>query len=79
MTAIPPCTHGMPSPASCTTCMDLGPVAPARRWQWDGRSFNAAHPGQCERCDDQIVVGERIAREDFGDERTRYVHIGCRA
>lgn len=78
MTTIPPCPHGFPKPASCVECMEDGPVAAPARWQPLGQAFNAAHPGRCERCDDQIVAGERITREDYGDERTRYVHVGCR-
>lgn len=74
-----PCPHGYPKPTMCLSCMESGPVAPPARWQLVGRPFNAAHPGRCERCDDVIVAGERIIREDLDDDRARYVHMGCRA
>lgn len=47
------CGHGMPSPASCTLCMEDGPVAdpsPGPTQQLHAAQWTTArHPGHCAR------------------------------
>ncbi|HXH58441.1 hypothetical protein [Iamia sp.] len=74
---ISPCTHGMPSPTSCVTCMEEGPVAAPARWVLIGAPFLAGFAGSCERCVRPYAPGMRIVREDLGGQRTRYVHEEC--
>lgn len=72
------CPHGMPSPASCTDCMDEGPVTRPRRWAKVAGPFPAQYDARCP-CGNAIEVGERIQRWDHGrDGPTSYTHEGCR-
>lgn len=79
MTTLPlPCPHGMPNAATCTQCMDEGPVAAPSRWEKVGPPFAATYAGVCVGCDRaDIRVGEQIQRWDRGED-TRYLHDGCR-
>lgn len=78
MATTPVCTHGMPSPASCTTCMDeigLGP-APVEPVTVVG-TFAAKFVGTCAApsCRGEIWPGQRISR--LSDDT--YVHELCAA
>lgn len=58
------CTHGMPSPASCITCMEDGPVLPPRpdatqllrAYRW----IIARYEGRCACKHCEVVPGDRI-------------------
>ena len=69
------CAHGMPSPASCVTCIEDGPVAPPTRSEpvTVVATFRARFDGQCPGCNLPIVPGQ-IAHI-LSDERR--VHQGC--
>ncbi len=58
------CTHGMPSPASCITCMEDGPVmAPrpdATQLLRADRWITARYDGICARRSHNIEAGDRI-------------------
>lgn len=73
-----PCTHGMPSPASCIVCMDDGNIAlPPERTTLlhpAGPAFTARHQGRCARCDELIEPGETIRRWD--DDLYRHEDCG---
>lgn len=76
MTAVPECTHGMPSPASCVDCMADGPVAPPARVEPErpgSGTWPAQFEGTCPDCVLPITVGQRIHRSSAG----RYFHERC--
>ena len=78
MTPTRPCTHGMPSPASCIVCMDEGNIAPGHDGPGPeamGRPFPAKFDGDCPGCDLVIHEGQPIRRWSDG----RYRHEGCDA
>lgn len=65
----------MPSPASCFSCMEDGPVgppttAPRPAPAPDGPVIRARYDTQCRSCNTGIHVGERIVRTTHGT----YVH-----
>lgn len=73
-----PCTHGMPSAASCIVCMDEGNIAPGHDGPGPeamGRPFPAKFDGDCPGCDLAIHEGQPIRRWSDG----RYRHDGCEA
>ncbi len=59
-----PCSHGMPSAASCITCMEDGPVMPPR--PGDNQLLHAQRwaiarfDGRCARRSCAIEAGDRI-------------------
>lgn len=55
------CTHGMPSPSSCVSCMDEGnlPVRPRQRETIE-RYFIAQHAGQCTGCNLPVAPGQSM-------------------
>lgn len=70
------CEHGMPTPASCTLCMDDGPVAepPPAEHETVAFTMTAHHDGQCGECNLPIVPGQTIVKlEPTG----RYAHSFC--
>jgi hypothetical protein len=69
------CSHGMPSPASCTDCMYEGELAPPPKPApaTIDSVFRASYEGQCPGCDLPIDVGQRIARMSNGG----YLHFDC--
>lgn len=72
------CTHGMPTPGSCLTCMEDGnlPAAPRPLPDRIFSTFSARYDGTCAGCDEPITVGDNVHRlEPSG----RYVHAfrGC--
>lgn len=71
------CSHGMPSPASCFTCMEDGnlPPPPGRRPpQPEGAPFEARFPGQCAGCNLGIHEGQSITRMDNGTYQHAHHH-----
>lgn len=58
-----PCPHGMPSPASCLTCMEddgLGaPVVPPVTVEF---TFTSKFDGKCRKCGDETTAGDVIAK-----------------
>lgn len=70
-----PCTHGMPSPASCIDCMDEGnmPDPPKAEAVTVEAVFAARYDGGCNECGLAIYEGQRIAKLSNG----AYVHEGC--
>ena len=71
-----PCTHGMPSPASCIVCMDEGNVDPGMPDLGPepmGRPFPAKFDGHCDGCNLPISAGQRVRR--WSD--AKYRHQGC--
>lgn len=72
-----PCTHGMPSPASCIDCMDEGNMPPPERPTavTVEVTFTARYNGgrNCPGCNLPILIGQRISRLS----NDQYVHEGC--
>ena len=61
------CIHGMPSPASCLTCMeDEGLGAPPVPPVTVEYTFVAAFDGRCDQCNDSIEPGDTIAKLSDG-------------
>lgn len=57
-----PCTHGMPTPASCVECMNEGnmpapPPKPTAEY-----TVTAQFAGRCPGCHEEIEIGDLIAR-----------------
>lgn len=69
----PTCTHGMPTPAACVTCMEDGVMVPAKQPK-ALRVFKAQYRGTCDRCEGGIEPGEEIALLDT-DEYVHAVHL----
>lgn len=68
------CDHGMPTPASCTTCMLDGNLPVARQQPETAvRTFTAQYAGQCTECNLPVVPGQLMTRTS----RHRNVHQGC--
>lgn len=69
------CPHGMPTPASCTLCMEDGPVAPPSKNEpvTTLRVLTAKYEGQCDACDLPIIIGQTI-RLLSNDQ---YIHAAC--
>lgn len=71
------CSHGMPTPASCVTCMEEGPVGPPRVHHHPPEvvelTLQARYAGHCNGCNLPIRIGQVVHRLDSG----RYVHMGC--
>lgn len=68
------CVHGMPTPASCITCMEddgLGVIVVAR--PTIEATFAARFDGHCPGCSLPINTGQTIHK--LSNER--YVHEGC--
>lgn len=70
------CPHGMPSPASCLTCMEddgLGaaPTPPLAVV----KVITARFPGRCAGCDGPIHPGEPLAL--MSDQRHRHAYHDC--
>ncbi len=78
------CPHGMPSRASCVTCMEDGPVvAPSdMKGAAQGEEYiegfipAAQYPGVCRECHSDIVLGEPLYKMVKG-EQTYYIHTDC--
>lgn len=71
-----PCTHGMPTPASCVDCMydgNLTPPSPTGSEATPWPAFEAIYDGDCPACGHIIHAGQQIRRTTLG----RYVHDGC--
>jgi hypothetical protein len=70
------CTHGMPTPASCVTCMEDGNLPPAPRPEPDHvvATLRAQYEGQCPSCNLPIQVGAIVHKLEPSE---RYVHTGC--
>lgn len=68
-----PCEHGMPSPASCVSCMEevgLGaPERPASESPFVEARFNGT---RCRMCEGTIWVGDTIGAVESG-----WAHAGC--
>ncbi len=75
------CPHGMPSRASCVTCMEDGPVSTPATWARVGAIFPARYDGTCPGCDKVIWPPDLVQRWDKGDGRlviaTIYTHPEC--
>lgn len=71
------CTHGMPSPKSCTDCMDEGPVVELTGWRQISRPFRAAYDGTC-RCGDPILASAHIIKTWARGDESVYMHEECR-
>lgn len=72
------CPHGMPSPASCLTCMEddgLGPPPAPPPPTVSSRSFTARHPGHCRGCAFPIEPGEQVVYMD--DQTLRHATPEC--
>jgi hypothetical protein len=70
------CSHGMPTPASCVTCMyegNLAPASPPAPEEAVGCQIVARHDGQCPICDSGIHTGQLIVKTN----RDRWVHRLC--
>jgi hypothetical protein len=70
------CSHGMPTPASCVTCMTDGNIEPPPRpprEEADSRPFPSRYDGDCPACHLGIHVGQQIVHTT----RDRYVHEDC--
>ena len=68
------CVHGMPTPASCFTCMEDGVVTPERvEPETIDYTFEAQFDGECPVCESPTSAGERLAKTT----RDRYVHPRC--
>lgn len=69
------CSHGMPTPASCTWCMDDGPVAApvASVEVADSEVIDARIRSRCGRCDQWVLEGDSIVHTTSG----RWIHAGC--
>lgn len=63
------CTHGMPSPASCTSCMEEGNLPTVET----NGSRDAEFESRCTACSWLILAGERIGLDDSG----QWVHEEC--
>ncbi len=70
-----PCTHGMPSPASCIDCMDEGNMPPPEKAEavTVEYTFFAKYDGQCGGCNLPITPGQMVHHLS----NTRNVHEGC--
>lgn len=71
-----PCTHGMPTPASCVTCMadgNLEPPAPKRELRAESAPFSARYPDHCAGCNLEIHEGVLVVRMTDGT----YRHARC--
>lgn len=73
MTVTLTCTHGMPTPASCTECMFDGNLPVAKRRHRVSRTVVAEHPGECRGCAMPIRPGELISLVDDH----YWSHQGC--
>lgn len=75
-----PCSHGMPSPASCVDCMDDGNIPERPNPVWHRvlglHDFNARYAGTCVLCERSILAGQRITTLEKGDQQG-YAHTGC--
>jgi hypothetical protein len=69
------CTHGMPSPASCVTCMEEGVMVPPPKPKplVVEAVFRAIFDGDCPECSLAMPKGAMIAKLSNG----RYVHWHC--
>lgn len=69
-----PCPHGMPTPASCITCMEDGNVAVTRvepeAVEYD---FTAKFVSECPECDGAIHPGDPMVKTTRG----RSLCAGC--
>jgi hypothetical protein len=75
------CPHGMPSPASCFTCMEDGPVEDLSKRtpgkpEIDAFYPSAKHEGHCPECNLPIRLTQPIYRMVQG-ERIWYIHADC--
>lgn len=66
------CDHGMPTPASCAECMEVGNLPPTRPIEAHG-SRVAEYESRCTSCSWLILAGERIGLDDSG----QWVHEEC--
>lgn len=74
-----PCSHGMPTAASCIDCMANGNLAPAppparEIRQADAPRITARHDGECPLCDAAIHAGRDELTLTTHD---RWVHACC--
>lgn len=67
------CTHGMPSPASCVECMEVGNLPPTRPVETSHGSRVAEFESRCSSCAWLILAGERIGLDATG----QWVHEDC--
>ncbi len=72
------CGHGMPTPASCWTCMEEGNLPPPPRPDPPRivGTLRARWPTVCPSCGEDIAEGDEIAGVDHHDH-VRWMHAKC--
>lgn len=82
------CTHGMPSPASCTDCMYEGNFVCGRRTdthvdrdrtpEFPAAAIEARYPGWCRTCNLPIHEGQLIVKMTDGNWDHDHCHTPSR-